>query len=259
MESLIVQRRWAAFAIATALVAAGLIAILRVANVDLNSLTDIISGIIPRSPSGTGRDPELLNGQAASTTGSNPIDLSIEDGPKIPGTDFRGAYVSGVEYLSNGSSMLEIIVPAGVEGDYTAVVAASESLEFQCVILHHYTDRLYCIGERLQEGTQVNVRIFRIDEGRGSQDMVFEANYTIGEFVPPPQSTPAAFVPYGGGFIWPDRFDDIERQREQESARFLWPLSTISSAAALWLLVRVRRNIGQTKRLIERGAPHPVA
>ena len=47
--------------------------------------------------------------------------------------------------------MLEIFVPVGVEGDYQAIVTASEGQAFECVILHQYTDRLYCIGARGEE------------------------------------------------------------------------------------------------------------
>ena len=100
--------------------------------------------------------------------------------------------------------MLLIFVPAGVEGAYRAIVTASEGVEYQCVILLQYTDRLYCIGPSLPEASEINIRIFRIDEVDGSQTLVFETNYTTGEFAP--LATPSPAVPtYGGSFIWPDR------------------------------------------------------
>jgi hypothetical protein len=256
-QTLRMQNRWVISGIALALVVAASIAILKVANVDINSLNGFSGQIIPRNALATGRDSEPPNGQEAQD--SNPTELFTGAVAFVPGTDFRGAFISGVEHLSGNSTMLEIFVPAGVEGNYHAIVTASEGSEFQCVILHHYTDRLYCIGARLQEGSQVNVRIFRIDEVQGSSSLVFETDYTTGDFVPLPQPTQPAIVPYGGGFTWPDRFDDIERQREQESTKFLWPLSTVSGVAALWLMIRVRRALRQTKRLIGRGMPHPIA
>lgn len=254
-QSLRMQSPWVTAAVALIFIAVASIGFLMVANVDLRSLTGSSGDISPPSP--TGGESESSGGQEVEASSNSGL-FAGED-IYAPGADFRGAYVSGVEHLSNDSSMLEIYVPAGVEGDYHAVVTASEGLEFQCVILHHYTDRLYCIGARLLDGSQVNVRIFKIEEGQASQYLVFETDYTIGETVPPPQPTQPAFVPYGGGFTWPDRFDDIERQREQESTSFLWPLSMIMGGAASWLLMRVRRDIGQTKRLFEHGAPNTVA
>ena len=75
--------------------------------------------------------------------------------------------------------MLQIFVPAEVEGTYQAAVAASEGLEYECAILHHYTDRLYCIGPRLPGESQINLRVFKLDEVEGSQRLVFETNYTV--------------------------------------------------------------------------------
>jgi hypothetical protein len=231
-----------------------LIVVVRVANIDLVSLVGFASETSPRSPSALAANADAAGNQESSTAGVNPM-LVTADGIYAPGTDFRGAYVLGVEHLSEGRSMLEIYVPAGVEGDYQAIVTAAESLEFQCVVLHHYTDRLYCIGTRLEDGSQVNVSIFRIDDGQDSQTLIFQADYTTGEDIPLVVPTQPAFVPYGGGFTWPDRFDDIERQREIESSRLLWPLSTILGAAAFWLLTRVRRDLKPVNSVIGRHTP----
>ena len=258
-DSLRAERRWVAVAAVLAFMVAISYVILSVVN--LNPLVAFAREIIPRaaevSPA-IGRDPEPLSGQVAEDADLLGLFSGPETGP--PGTDFRGAYVSNVEHLSNGSSMLEIFVPAGVEGEYQAIVSASEGSEFECVILHQYADRLYCIGARLSDGSQVNVKIFWLDEVDGSQHLVFETDYTTGEDVtPPPVPTQPVIVPYGGGFTWPDRFDGIEQQREEESTRLLWPLSVIFGLAALWLLMRVGRDARQTKLLIERREPQPIS
>jgi hypothetical protein len=227
---------------------------------DLNPLVAFVREIAPGaaevSPAIVG-DSGPLSDQVAEEAGAVELFGGLVAGP--PGTDFRGAYVSNVEHLSNESSMLEIFVPAGVEGKYQALVTGSEGLVFECVILHQYTDRLYCIGARLSEGSQVNVKIFWIDEVGGSQSLVFETDYTTGEdVIPPAVPTQPAIVPYGGGFTWPDRFEGIKQQREDESTRSLWPLSAISGLAALWFLMRVRREAWQTQPLFERREPQTI-
>ena len=252
------EKRWVAVALVLAFMAAISYVILIVG--DLNPLVAFVREIAPRaaevSPAIVG-DAGPLSDQVAEEAGAVELFSGLVAGP--PGTDFRGAYVSNVEHLSNESSLLEIFVPAGVEGKYQAVVTASEGMVFECVILHQYTDRLYCIGSRLTEGSQVNVKIFWIDEVGGSQSLVFETDYTTGEIViPPAVPTQPAIVPYGGGFTWPDRFDGIKQQREEESTRSLWPLSAISGLAALWLLMRVRRDAWQTKPLFARREPHAI-
>jgi hypothetical protein len=151
--------------------------------------------MIPRNPLAIAR-----NQNALGSTPLNAAGLFTQDETRPPGTDFAGAYVSSVEHLSADSSMFQIIVPAGVEGTYQAVVSQSEGVEYQCLILHHYTDRLHCVGPTLLEASQLNIRIFRIDELDGSRILVFETNYTTAEiaflatpsptFTPTPTQTP---------------------------------------------------------------------
>lgn len=171
VESLQAQRRWITSAIVLVFVAAVPIAFLILAVGDLDSLARFAREIFPRNLPAIARN-------------SNAAGLFTQDENRPPGTDFAGAYVSGVEHLSASSSMIQIFVPAGVEGTYQAVVTVSERVEYQCAILHHYPFWLYCIVPSLTEASQINLRIFRIDEIDGSQFLVFEANYTTGEFAP---------------------------------------------------------------------------
>ena len=254
LGSLGAERRWLVAAVMVVAVAAILYLIVSLA--DLNPLIAFAREIVSRTTevsTASIQDPQAPGEQPVE--GGGPLSTFGEEVAGPPGTDFRGAYVSNVEHLSNESSMLEIFVPAGVEGEYHATVTGSEGLEFECVILHHYSDRLYCIGARLLDGSQVNVKIFWISALDGSQMLVFETNYTTGEVVlPPPIPTQPSIVPYGGGFTWPDRFDGIQQRREQESTRALWPLSAISGLAALWLITRT----GHSRLLLGRREPQPV-
>ncbi len=140
-----------------------------------------MSNIYPRSLPAIARIP-------------NAAGLFTQDEARTLGTDFAFAYASSMEHLSADSSMFQIIVPAGVEGTYIAVVTASEVVEYRCIILQPYTDRLHCIGPPLPEASQISLRIFKIDELYGTQILVFETNYTTGEIAalatPSPTYTP---------------------------------------------------------------------
>ncbi len=62
----------------------------------------------------------------------------------------------------------------------------------------------------------------------------------VGEATPTPQS---ALETYGAIFSWPDRFSEVEVQRETMSSRVLWPISTLISTLILgaWILPRSDR------------------
>lgn len=187
LRSLQAQRRRVTSAMVLIFVAAASIAFLTLADGDLGSLASLAREIIPPNLPASARNPIAAG-------------LITQDENRTPGTDFTGAYVLGVEHLSASSSMIEILVPAGVEGTYLAVVTVSEGVEYECTILHHYRDRLYCIGPSLPGASQTNLRIFRIDEVDGSQFLVFEADYATSElalldtrspeFMPLPIQTP---------------------------------------------------------------------
>jgi len=239
VESLQAQKRWVASAMVLLVVAAVPITFLILADGDLGVLAGFAREIIPLNPPAGEGDPNAFGRQETATDEPNAAGQFTLDGTRIPGTDFAGAYVSNVEHLSANNSMLQIFVPAGVEGTYLAVVTASEEAEYQCVILLQFADRLYCIGPSLPDASQINFRIFRIDEIDGSQSLVFETNYTTGEFAPPATPSPN-FGPYGTGFIWPDRFNEAEVEREYASNSVLAPVSALATmlVVGVWLLPR---------------------
>ena len=247
LESIKSRRRWQIILIVLLLLAAVPIALQVATGGGLNSLAGLARGIVSGNLSAVERDPNVFGRQQSPTDEANAAGLFTLEDNRTPGTDFSGAYVFGLEHLSANSSMLQIFVPAGVEGPYLAIVSASEGFEYKCVILHHYTDRLHCIGPSLPEASQVNLQIFKIDEADGSQILVFETNYTTGEFTPLPAPTPA-FPVYGGAFIWPDRFDRVEILKEQQSSWILSPLSALLGI----LLLLVYRILSQREDRLNR-------
>jgi len=238
VESLQAQKRWVASAMVLLVVAAVPISFLTLADGDLGVLAGFAREIIPLNPPAGEGDPNAFGRQETPTDEPNAEGRFTLDG--TPGTDFTGAYVSNVEHLSANNSLLQINVPAGVDGTYLAVVTASEEVEYECVILLQYSDRMYCIGPLLPDASQINIRIFRIDEIEGSQYLVFETNYTTGEFAPLATPSPA-FPVYGGAFIWPDRFDGVEIRKEQQSSAMLAPLSALLGVVLI-LIYRVQAH-----------------
>ena len=251
VELLQVRRKWVTFAMVLLFVAAIPIALLTAADSDLNSLARFAAEIISRNPPAREGNPNTFGRQDTSTEDTDATGLFTIDEARTPGTDFSGAYVSRVEHLSADSSMIQIFVPAGVEGTYLAVVTASEGQEYECVILPQFTDQLYCIGPLLPQASQINVQILKINEVDGSQSLVFETNYTTGEFAPLP--TPAPVLPtYGGAFIRPDRFDRVEIRKEQQSSAMLAPPSALIGVVLL-LMYRMpsQREHRLNHRLVE--------
>ena len=245
------RRKWVTSAMVVLFVAAIPTAFLTAADGDLDSLARFAAEIIPRSSPAREGDPNSFSRQETPTDDPDATGLFTMDEARTPGTDFSGAYVSRVEHLSADSSMIQIFVPAGVEGTYRAVVTASEGQEYECVILPQFTDQLYCIGPPLPEASKINLQIFKIDEVEGFQSLVFETNYTTGEFAP--LATPSPALPtYGGAFIWPDRFDRVEIRKEQQSSARLSPPSALLGVVLL-LMYRMlsRREHRLNRRLVE--------
>ena len=258
VESLQARKRWVTSAMVVLLVAAVPVAFLTLADGDLGVLAGFAREIIPRNPPAVEGDANTFGRQETPTVEPNAAGRFTLNGTRTPGTDFAGAYVSNVERLSADTSMLQIYVPAGVEGTYQAVVTASEDMEYQCVILLQYSDRLYCVGPSLPEASQINFRIFRIDDVDGSQHLVFETNYTTDEFAP--LATPSPVLPiYGGAFTWPDRFDKVEIRKEHQSSAMLAPLSALLGVVLL-LMYRTlwQREHRLNRRLVESQELGPI-
>lgn len=205
--------------------------------------------------SGETLDPEKA---PSPSEGLIPLAPFMPSGTDSPVVDFLGAYVLEVTHLSTDSSMIGISFPVELEGDYRAVVTMAEEQDFQCVILAYYPHRLYCAGPLLEEGKLARIRVFRIDEGQALQRLVFETQYYIGEAPRPVNVTAAVPVPYGGGFTGPDRFNDIERERERASSVLLWPLSIVLAISAVGCWMSAWLNLGQASGLSRQGEPRPI-
>lgn len=104
-----------------------------------------------------------------------------------PGSNFDGAFVSGVTWLESGETMVRIVVPNGVAGIYRAEVETSRSLEYACLIPEGYEDRIYCIGSRLARGSLATIQIYH----RASPErLVFGSEFLVIEVLPTPTPTP---------------------------------------------------------------------
>ena len=104
-----------------------------------------------------------------------------------PGSNFDDAYVSGVTWLDSGDTMVRIVVPNGVAGDYHAEVATSRPLEYACLIPEGYEDRIYCIGSRLTRGATATIQVYH----RASPErLVFVSEFLAFEVLPTPTATP---------------------------------------------------------------------
>ena len=181
-------------------------------------------------------------GSEGQTSGSSDASPSV-GGATIPGADFTGAYILEVRKLSSSRTMLRILVPAGVVGDYRAEVALEETSDFQCVVLEDRTNELFCIGPMLPTGN-ANISIYHLNDRDDSSFLVFEVSYFIVEdtIIPGPvfpEPVPPV-VPYGTGFVWPDRFNEAEVERESASNSVLAPASALVTMLVMgvWLLPR---------------------
>jgi hypothetical protein len=90
----------------------------------------------------------------------------------IPGTIFTDATVISLGWLEDGSFLITLEVPNGVDGKYWADVG---NHAFECDILEDFPDRLYCHGIGVKSGMQVAVSWYR-----GKVDMpLFETEITV--------------------------------------------------------------------------------
>lgn len=107
--------------------------------------------------------------------------------PMAPGSNFEGAYVSGVTWLETGDTMVRIVVPKGAAGEYHAEVTTNRPRKYACLIPQGYVDRIYCIGPRLAPGTMATIQVYH----RASPEtLVFVSEFLAFEVLPTPTATP---------------------------------------------------------------------
>jgi hypothetical protein len=90
---------------------------------------------------------------------STPEPTILLPSPTSPaGEVFTDASIMSTGWLQDGSLLVTLHIPSGVEGIYHAVVGGNE---FTCEILEEYPDRLYCHGKGVKSGTQVEARWYQ--------------------------------------------------------------------------------------------------
>jgi len=100
---------------------------------------------------------------------------------------FEGAYVEGVSQLSGGRSMVRIVVPLGVHGEFAATVTVWQTQSYFCFIPAAYTDKLYCIGPALPIGQRATIEVFQLGTDPGLVEPVFSAEFFVYVLLPTPR------------------------------------------------------------------------
>jgi len=104
---------------------------------------------------------------------------------------FEGAYVDGVVDLPGGRSMIRIIIPRPVNGQYRMEDGFGILRPYECFVPEWYSNRLYCHGSRIARGATILVRVYQYDDQWSG--LVFETQYYVRPIAP--TSTP---LPNGG-------------------------------------------------------------
>jgi len=150
---------------------------------------------------------------------------SNEDDAGTPASesDSSSTYIHGIVHLPGSRSMIRFVLTEGVSGTYEAIISDESDLKYQCFIPDGYNDRLYCYGPMLTNGRLATIKLFRIGDDSTEEEVVYEETILISISTTLP-------IPYGGGFAWPDRFNDAEEQRKLTRLEWLYPLSISTTA-----------------------------
>ena len=173
---------------------------------------------------------------------------SLDNGETISNSEseFSSAYVHGMVNLTGNRTMIRLVVPDGISGNFMAVIIGWSELHYECFIPEAYNNRLYCHGPGLPNGTTTTIKVFRMNNGIPEETIIFEETFLVSIIDPPP-------ITYGAGFMWSDRFNQDEENRNSTNLKLLVPLSfTISITlgtlwAITWLLRRRRSTFLNTK------------
>jgi hypothetical protein len=69
-----------------------------------------------------------------------------------------------------GNEHVTIESTQAIEGDYRAIV---DGMDYKCVKIKNYPNRLYCYGNKMESGRKVQIKIYPVD----SDDIVFEGTF----------------------------------------------------------------------------------
>jgi hypothetical protein len=118
----------------------------------------------------------------------------------------------------------------------------NRSVTLALVILLVISSLVFGLGSALQidqverPGVSISERIGSLIGGRE------KGAATTGQDFGQTPKLANSIVLYGAGFSWPDRFSNVEVQRETASSKVLWPLSTIVSMLILVALLLPQSN-----------------
>jgi hypothetical protein len=95
----------------------------------------------------------------------------VTPSPTVYTVDFEGNEIF-IAFLADGQSQISIIVPNGIQGDYTAKISDKEFSCFSYVM--KTVPRLICVGPSLARGTIMKIVVYP----KGSKTSIFEKQFT---------------------------------------------------------------------------------
>jgi hypothetical protein len=96
---------------------------------------------------------------------------AVTPSPTVYSVDFTGNEIF-VAFLAEGQSQVSIIVPNGIQGDYTAKISDKEFSCFSYVM--KTIPRLICVGPSLARGAIMKIEVYP----KGSKGSIFERQFT---------------------------------------------------------------------------------
>ncbi len=90
----------------------------------------------------------------------------------VAGEVLEDASIMSTGWLQDGSLLVTLHIPSGVEGAYRSIVGGNE---FTCEILEAYPDRLYCHGKGVKSGAQVEASWYL----EGIEEPVYETIFIV--------------------------------------------------------------------------------
>ncbi len=131
----------------------------------------------------------------AAPTSTSRASLATKPPTETP-DPFQRAHVDGVTQLADGRSMIRLIVPGLIVGEYDAIVTVWRPQQFDCFIPDDSVHRLYCVGPHLPYGIEGLIEI--IDMENPSQDgaPIVSLSFVVQQVAmtatdPPPDRRPA--------------------------------------------------------------------
>jgi hypothetical protein len=126
----------------------------------------------PQATATASRVPTISSPQPIIEPSSTPEPTVLPSPTSAAGVYYTDASVMSTGWLEDGSLLVTLHVPEGLEGNYRAVVGGNE---FTCEILANYPERLYCHGTGVKSGVQVEASWYL----EGIESPVYETTLTV--------------------------------------------------------------------------------